>query len=675
MSSYKRTFLVILLSVILLTIRQLSFSVFRTQIASQLLTAEWAVDTAQDPLGTKDEVPMPNGKRKERTVYHHKTNSTNKSSSVTDKRSISHSQMTDLQSNRTSHMVKQVSNYTSTASIQHSTPSTPTISDTSPNESFCQDLAQWIDQPRIANSPLDVETARVAIEPNPIAKIDSLLGETFCHEQGRFRTTSSEARNASNTDLVKEWELKLIYLAIHEFHHLPARQEYQQRKSCTGSISDVPPYDYQCADTKYLVTNIPDIGLGAGIRLSAMAHVLMAIASDRIPLFLANTPEGPETLQNPWKLASCDRQDMQCVFQPTTPCVLLASDLVNATVLDEVDARSLRRGGVLPSKFDNDKVLIAQPRISPAKFDQFKGIHGKVRKKLHEKAMALIDEWKSSSSDDLDPQQLHVLEEAARRIRHADEPDSYDHYTYGHRYYRIPHAIVMYLLRPNLVAKQKMKEQLERIMPPVPDAQYTLGMPIRGSDKCKSESTCLKFDKYMMLAKETWHAEETNDQPRGTLIMTTEDESLFQQRLLFTEQSNFPLDFVVNDQDSFQGSGNANVFGEDADNIMLSSLIAIQMHFYAGHVFGNCCSNFHLMLFDFLREGCGLTTQATCLQETKDYNVCCAWTRTEECEVIKAEYRIEHESAKEKRIREAPVILKQVFANYTGAGTNTTGRL
>jgi hypothetical protein len=140
----------------------------------------------------------------------------------------------------------------------------------------------------------------------------------------------------------------------------------------------------------------------------------MAIASDRSPLFLAKTPEGPKTLQNPWKLASCDRQDFQCVFQPTTACVLLASDLVNATVLEERNDRSLQRGGVLPSKFDDDKVLIAQPQISPAKFDQFRGMHGKVRQKVHEKAMALIDEWKLSSSNDVDPQQLHLLEEAAR---------------------------------------------------------------------------------------------------------------------------------------------------------------------------------------------------------------------------------------------------------------------
>jgi hypothetical protein len=170
----------------------------------------------------------------------------------------------------------------------------------------------------------------------------------------------------------------------------------------------------------------------------------------------------------------------------------------------------------------------------------------------------------------------------------------------------------------------------------------------------------------MSLAKETWFSSgEDRHEQRGKLIMTTEDESLFKQRLLFNEASQFPLDFVVNEQDSLQGSGNAKVFGENADNIMISSLIALQMQFHAGHVYGNCCSNFHLMLFDFLREGCGLTTQTTCLQETKDYNVCCQWTRTEECTVIRDEFRNEKENTKKQHRKEAQRLVDFAFRNFT----------
>jgi hypothetical protein len=46
--------------------------------------------------------------------------------------------------------------------------------------------------------------------------------------------------------------------------------------------------------------------------------------------------------------------------------------------------------------------------------------------------------------------------------------------------YRIPHAIMMYFFRPNVAAKQRMKEQLKEIIPDWLDPQDTLGLPIRG---------------------------------------------------------------------------------------------------------------------------------------------------------------------------------------------------
>jgi hypothetical protein len=71
--------------------------------------------------------------------------------------------------------------------------------------------------------------------------------------------------------------------------------------------------------------------------------------------------------------------------------------------------------------------------VSPAKQDIFKGIHRTVRKKVHQKVVKLIDEWKASSSD-VDQQKLQVLQEAAKRIQTDDQPDPFNHYEYGHRY-------------------------------------------------------------------------------------------------------------------------------------------------------------------------------------------------------------------------------------------------
>ena len=217
-------------------------------------------------------------------------------------------------------------------------------------------------------------------------------------------------------------------------------------------------------------------------------------------------------------------------------------------------------------------------------------------------------------------------------------------YDYMGKDNRVLHAIGLYLLRPNPTTTATLHEELQGIFPASMKEETTLGLPIRGSDKCNAESTCLAFDRYMQLATETWRDKiswNITQGKRGSLIMTTEDKILFEKRLLYTKESGFPLDFVVNDKDPLQGSGLAKGYGESADRIMISSLLAIQMQLRAGSIYGNCCSNFHLMLFDFAKEGCGLTEKATCLQETKCYKVCCSWRNDEGCDAIRKEHKEE----------------------------------
>jgi hypothetical protein len=246
--------------------------------------------------------------------------------------------------------------------------------------------------------------------------------------------------------------------------HAPARNEYEARKSLSScppnnnnnnnnknpSLS-LPHQDYECPDTKYLVTAIPDQGLGASVRLGVMAHILMGIASDRIPLLLANTntntitkPQhhgdggdgGPDWLQTPWRLVSCPRGDYQCVFMPTTPCTLWAGDLTNATVImQESEARPLRRTGVMDAKFQKDKVVIVRSVIAPAKMDKFPGMHKVIRIKFHRKAIQLIERYQQQHNDasTIDPQKIKVLIKAAKQILVPDAEDPHEHYYYGHR--------------------------------------------------------------------------------------------------------------------------------------------------------------------------------------------------------------------------------------------------
>jgi hypothetical protein len=228
--------------------------------------------------------------------------------------------------------------------------------------------------------------------------------------------------------------LKLLYLAIQDFHHAPAREEYLTRKKC-GLETSNPIYDYPCQDSKYIVTDLPNLGMGASIRLAATVHVLMGIASDRIPLFVIKSPEGPSFLQEAWKLASCDRQDLQCVFLPTTPCTVSWKELANATILDGPAVQELRRNGHLDPKYDPYRVVLHKSLVAPAKSDHFNGIHSVIRRKVFRKAMELVEEWNEVSIDDSssDPEQYQVFLAAANRIQSRDLPDPQDHYYYGHR--------------------------------------------------------------------------------------------------------------------------------------------------------------------------------------------------------------------------------------------------
>ena len=194
---------------------------------------------------------------------------------------------------------------------------------------------------------------------------------------------------------------------------------------------------------------------------------------------------------------------------------------------------------------------------------------------------------------------------------------------------------------------------------------------ITGSDKCQIESTCLPFSQYMKLALQKWREQQNHSHwnGRGKVILTSEDEGILSQRLSYQEQPNdiFPMDFVVNENDAAQGTGLPSQYKERADDVMISSLVALQLQFLATTSVGNCCSNFYLMLLDLLRNGCGLhdhtfsikpvTTMMTttknvsnlplvpaptlqCLQETADaqFHVCCGWIRTDECDAVRRRF-------------------------------------
>jgi hypothetical protein len=165
----------------------------------------------------------------------------------------------------------------------------------------------------------------------------------------------------------------------------------------------------------------------------------------------------------------------------------------------------------------------------------------------------------------------------------------------------------------------------------------------------------------MELAIEKWREQRSrsNFELNGRIILTSEDGDVLEQRLDFQNRvKNFSLKFVVNEKDIAQGTGLPKLYKHRADDVMISSLVALKLQLMATVSVGNCCSNFYLVLLDFLRNGCGryghifrkttmrnstrpLPASVECLQDTAnpEYHVCCGWTQTDECEAVRKKFK------------------------------------
>jgi hypothetical protein len=129
---------------------------------------------------------------------------------------------------------------------------------------------------------------------------------------------------------------------------------------------------------------------------------------------------------------------------------------------------------------------------------------------------------------------------------------------------------------------------------------------------------------------------------KGTILLTSEDPSVFSLRLSYANNMSFPFDFVVNDMDKPQGHGSPIGY-YDADAVMISSLTVLKLQMQADVLLVNCCSQFHSMLRDFVQEGCGdnPAKHYECLDQMEDvrFRICCGTNKGGDCEHIWADHR------------------------------------
>jgi hypothetical protein len=124
----------------------------------------------------------------------------------------------------------------------------------------------------------------------------------------------------------------------------------------------------------------------------------------------------------------------------------------------------------------------------------------------------------------------------------------------------------------------------------------------------------------------------------GNILLTSESSSVFDDQKFFmanrTLREGLPFSprFITNSADVHQGSGNPRAALKQhstvsPNDVMLSAISSLKTQLMARYTVGNCCSNFHNILFDFLRGGCGIAHdgQAECMQknDNPEFHLCC----------------------------------------------------
>jgi hypothetical protein len=529
-----------------------------------------------------------------------------------------------------------------------------------------QHNTSWHRQARLGNADdealdrvtLEAMTVRLptALYPNS-ATLDILLRQTMAYNQSKFLSWREDT-DILDTKAVRRWSVRLLYLAaFYHQHHaaIPeARIRLESPDLCRADLEalEIGVMDYECPATNYLVASLPGIGLGANIRGGVVPLLIAGLVANRTVLIE----------NNDWKLASCGRMDYQCFFRAATPCVPTLADLFNATHLNRSESRQLLNGVVpdRPGRVWRMNLLMVPPLARPSSLTAA----------VHNYASAFIDELRDAFP--VDPR-LPILTLAAERL--LEQEERRDPYNYAAAELRINHALGIFALRPNTQYGAKIDENIKTLTPSNMNPDDAFGLPVRASDKCGRESQCLSFQQHMKAVSYLWPLHLNNSLGSDMdpyVVFTTESTSMVQEQKFFVQnetlQTDFPyrFKFLTNHLDVTPDTGfvrrAAKGRNYTADESMLSAMTSVSefaqdssaLHFpsrsrphlclkcFSGLpavqlklqmlprvTLANCCSNFHILLNDFLMEGLGAaaSNDFTCFQELPDpeLRICCGW--------------------------------------------------
>jgi hypothetical protein len=577
-------------------------------------------------------------------------------------------------------------------------------------ECFPFNSNRWIQGRKDSNNDqsLTPELIETLLEaPRHFQKLSALFRQTICHDHSPLKNLQQQQQqqqqaSSYTTSLymqqgAEEWYQRFFYLAMHWKFHQPALSEYQRRKDCWNNATLYSPtkqqqqqllldfqanhgignFDFECPESKFIVSPVGHIGFGAFINTQVCMTILIAIRTGRIPIFtIQSLYPWQKGDTDPWLLAPthCARKDLQCYYMSMTPCALLIEDIRNATRygLTRSEQRWLRKNQDIPEKLKHDRVVAINS-----------GLQSKGKEMIEIRTIAanivqeLFEEWIKQQTESnqqwWSKEEWEAMNLAKQWMVEKTEDDPTG----------LLRQMYVYFLRLNPHYQSVLTDRMSALLPTDLNPFNTVGVAIRGSDKCKKESTCLTFPRYMDLVTDVVYPSfnQTFDKEKPKLIMTTEDPTIFNESLPYQQNASFQYQFLVNDQDNMQGSGFPKDFRDQGENTIVSTMTALLLHLSPGRVYLNCCSNFHTVIRNLITAQCGanrhgnwfpynqlllngtvsdkhlplVPTVAHCLSEEgvvpRKFRICCGWydKKDSTCNEIWQDHLQNHKSFSEKR--------------------------
>jgi hypothetical protein len=354
-----------------------------------------------------------------------------------------------------------------------------------------QNSQKWLDGPRFGNiheSRMTSDFVKKLIfdapTPSLLAFNDSehLLNLSICPSDSNF--VNSQPSNEP-TRYIASMAMRLMYLAIHEHQHKPARAEaiargLMMQKSDVNINQTIPsvqnqnvvgPFDFECdPETKYIVASIPSRrGFGSNFRGFGIEPIMLGIMMDRVALYMNSLEFGPTSLRWDFFYSNCPRKDMQCMFMPLSPCVLTHEDIMSAVDLPDDDLKRFRTTGYLDDKYKNAKVLVVQTNnllVHPKGFEN----------SIVEKITSLLNRGLDSTGASDGMKLVHnstsdhfLLEEVKRYIFNPQNQ------------WEVWQPAALYGMRPNEFLQSELDRILGKIIPQDFDPNSAIGIPIRGT--------------------------------------------------------------------------------------------------------------------------------------------------------------------------------------------------